>query len=180
MPEETLSVRAADGLHARSPAAAAFARTLGEQLQFQTRLLEAIAEATTEAILVVSPDGRMSYFNERFVQMWQLPPDVIIGRRDEDAMSSGRDKVIDPDAFSARVAYLYEHPLETAEDELRLRDGRIIERYSAPLVDDADETQGRVWFFRDVTEERRAKAASDILALSGELFRSPLDVETDA
>ena len=37
--------------------------------------------------------------------------------------------------------------------------------------------EGRVWFFRDVTDARRAKAASDVLALSGELFTAPLDAE---
>ena len=41
----------------------------------------------------------------------------------------------DPEAFIARIKHLYEHPDEKAHDELRLKDGRVIDRHTAPLRD---------------------------------------------
>jgi signal transduction histidine kinase len=140
-------------------------------------MLESIADSTHDGILVVGLDARMIYFNRRFVDMWHLPPEIVARRDNDEALEWVRDKLVEPEAFFERVAYLYAHPEETSEEELTLVDGRQFERLSAPLPDDEGRPEGRIWFFRDVTEERRAKAASDLLALSGELFGSPLDME---
>jgi diguanylate cyclase (GGDEF)-like protein/PAS domain S-box-containing protein len=63
------------------------------------------------------------------------------------------------EAFLARVKYLYEHPDEKAHDELKLMDGRVIERHSAPLRDARQKYLGRIWYFRDITERERAAEA---------------------
>ncbi|HVM17395.1 MAG TPA: PAS domain S-box protein [Gaiellaceae bacterium] len=127
-----------------------------DDLLFQKSLLEAQTEASVDGILVVSPEGRILSFNRRFVELWEIPDDVIASRSDEAAVAAVRSRLLDPDAFVARVAYLYEHPDEESRDVLELVDGRVIERHSAP-VRDADGTRyGRVWFFRDVTERVRS------------------------
>lgn len=147
------------------------------QLTFQRGLLEAIADASVDGILFVAPDGSISYFNRRFAEMWQIPEEVLAARRDDEAIAAVYAQLVDPEQFVERIKYLYSHPLENSSDELRLRDGRILERYSAPVVDESGAAVGRVWFFRDATDARRAKAASDLLAQSGELFASPLDLD---
>jgi len=141
------------------------------------RLLEAVLEATAEAVLVVAPDGRMAYFNRRFVELWAIPEDVVVSRRDDEALAAVRGQLVDPAAFVDRVAYLYDHPFEESADELRLRDGRLLERHSAPVLDDRGTVHGRVWFFRDVTDARRGQAISELLAQSGDLFGSPFDID---
>src|SRR5690606_24166155 len=65
------------------------------------------------------------------------------------------DKLADPQAFLDRVAHLYAHPDETARDEIALKDGRVFDRYTAPVRSADGERYGRIWFFRDVTAERR-------------------------
>jgi hypothetical protein len=45
------------------------------------------------------------------------------------------DKVEDPDAFIERVEYLNSHRDEKSRDELRFKNGKIFDRYSAPLVE---------------------------------------------
>ena len=148
-----------------------------ERLQYQTRLLEAIAETSLDGILVVAGDDRIVYFNRRFVDMWAIPDAVMRRRSDDAALSAVRDMLVDPQAFLDRVSYLYDHPEKESNDELKLRDGRVLERFSAPVLDSAGEAHGRVWFFRDVSEVRSGQSASEILALSGDLFAAPLDVE---
>ena len=39
--------------------------------------------------------------------------------------------------------------------ELELKDGVILDAYSSPVVGKDDEHYGRIWTFRDMTEQRR-------------------------
>ena len=126
-------------------------------LRFQKTLLEAQSEASIDGILVVSTEGKITSFNQRFVEMWQIPEEVISTRSDEAALQAVLDKLIDPQEFLARVAYLYEHTNEESRDEILLKDGRAFDRYSAPVKGKGGTYYGRVWCFRDVTERKRAE-----------------------
>jgi PAS domain S-box-containing protein len=128
-----------------------------EALRFQKTLLEAQSEASIDGILVVSAEGKITSFNQRFVEMWQIPEEVISTRSDEAALQAVLDKLIDPQEFLARVASLYEHTDEESRDEILLKDGRAFDRYSAPVKGKDGTYYGRVWYFRDVTERKRAE-----------------------
>jgi PAS domain S-box-containing protein len=125
------------------------------EVRFQKTLLEAEGEASIDGILVVSEEGQILSYNARFVELWGIPPEVVEARSDEGAIRSVLDQVQDPEAFRARVAYLYAHPDEVARDEIALRDGRVFDRYSAPVRSSDGERYGRIWFFRDVTPQKR-------------------------
>src|SRR5450631_724968 len=64
----------------------------------------------------------------------------------------------DPDAFLARVRYLYAHPEEAGQEELETSDGRFIDRHTGALRNEAGQYLGRVWFFRDITDRKLAEA----------------------
>jgi hypothetical protein len=53
---------------------------------------------------------------------------------DEEVLQSVLDKVDDADAFQQKVSCLYAHTHHTSLDEIRLVDGRVLERYSAPIA----------------------------------------------
>ncbi|MDQ3938017.1 MAG: GAF domain-containing protein [Chloroflexota bacterium] len=150
----------------------------GDSLPTAAKLLQAITDAAIDGILVVARDGEMVYFNDRFLAMWDIPPSVAANRSDADALNAVSDKLVEPNEFRARVAYLYEHPLEESRDEIRLLDGRVLDRYSAPVLDEAGQPWARAWFFRDVSKIRTAQEEAELLARSGEMFGSSLDVET--
>jgi light-regulated signal transduction histidine kinase (bacteriophytochrome) len=67
--------------------------------------------------------------------------------------------MVDPLELLCRVEYLDLHKHEKCREEIALKDGRIIDRYSAPMLGAGDEYLGRVWYFRDITERRRADEA---------------------
>jgi PAS domain S-box-containing protein len=123
---------------------------------YLTALLAAQQEASLDGILVVGLDGSILSYNGRFVAIWGLAREVIASRSDELAIKSVLDKLVDPRGFLARVQHLYAHPEETSLDEIELNDGRTLERYSAPVRDDA-RMFGRIWFFRDITDRKRAE-----------------------
>ncbi len=120
-------------------------------------LLEATLESTADGLLVVDASGRIERFNQKFSAMWRLPADVL-APRDERALGFVLDQLQEPAAFLARVHKLYAQPEAESFDVLRLRDGRVFERYSLPQRL-AGEVVGRVWSFRDVSERAHAEEA---------------------
>jgi PAS domain S-box-containing protein len=133
-------------------------RTRGEEeLRFKNTLLTTVQEASIDGILVVDQGGKFMAHNQRFVRMWGIPDDIMETRRDDLALKFVRDQLVEPEAFAARVRYLYDHPTETSSDEIHLKDGRVLDRYSAPVIGPDQEHYGRVWYFRDVTERIEAE-----------------------
>ncbi len=72
-------------------------------------------------------------------------------------MHSVVSQLRDPETLLARVDYLYQHRSDDSHEEIDLRDGRVIDRYSAPMIGEHGKYYGRVWFFRDITERRQAE-----------------------
>ena len=121
-------------------------------------LLEATLESTADGILVVGRDGRITRFNQSFAAMWRLPPELLAAGDAERATRFVLDQLQEPQDFLDRLEALHAEPESEGFDTLRLRDGRVIERYSLPQRL-AGEVTGRVYSFRDVTERARAEQA---------------------
>jgi two-component system cell cycle sensor histidine kinase/response regulator CckA len=126
-------------------------------LQENQAILLATLESTQDGILVVARDGSVSHSNARFAELWSIPPGQLALRDDRAWIEYVRPQLRDPDAFVARIQQLY-GTAERSGDTVLLRDGRILERWSAPLIRDGQQ-QGRVWFFRDVTASHQAQQA---------------------
>ena len=121
--------------------------------------------------------GRMLSFNRRFVELWELPAEVVASRSDAAALEAIETKLAEPQEFYERVAYLYGHPDERSRDEIELVDGRILERYSSPVHGAEGELFGRVWYFRDITELRRGQEIATVLAAASDLLASTTEIE---
>jgi sigma-B regulation protein RsbU (phosphoserine phosphatase) len=125
------------------------------ELSPDVALALAQAEAGPDGLLVVSPEGRMVFRNKRFAEIWRFSPTVLGSEDDDVALEAAAQRVADPEAFTERVRRLYE-ARAGGHDDIVLRDGRVIERFGAPLFDADDAYLGYAWYFRDVTSQRRA------------------------
>ncbi|WP_156921899.1 putative bifunctional diguanylate cyclase/phosphodiesterase [Azorhizobium doebereinerae] len=128
-----------------------------DALEFTNLLLKTQMETSPDGIVVVDETGRIISVNRQFWEMWRIPP-VAPGDDNGPVLAALAARMKDPQAFIARVLYLFEHPEQAAHDELETTDGQVIERHSAGLHTAGNSYLGRVWFFRDITARRRAEA----------------------
>ncbi|MGC2537254.1 MAG: EAL domain-containing protein [Candidatus Sulfotelmatobacter sp.] len=135
-----------------------------EALLFKTALLEAQAETTIDGILAVDESDHIVLANKQFGRNFEIPDDQLSTRDDLIVLKHVTDRVEDPDAFIERVEYLNSHRDEKSRDELRLKNGKIFDRYSAPLVDSRRQYRGRIWYFRDITDRKVAEGRVQYLA----------------
>ena len=124
------------------------------ELENSVSLLSATLESTADGILVVDADGRIVGSNRKFRELWRIPDEVMATGDDELVIRSVLEQLTDPDAFVSKVKELYANPDEESFDTLSFRDGRLYERFSLPQRV-GDESIGRVWSFRDVTDRSR-------------------------
>ncbi|HEU5299957.1 MAG TPA: PAS domain S-box protein [bacterium] len=127
-----------------------------EELAQSLSVLRATLESTTDGILVVDGTGRIVDFNQRFVEMWRIPREVMERRDDAEAVRFVLEQLKDPGAFQAKIRELYATPDATSYDVIEFADGRVFERYSQPQRINGVSV-GRIWSFRDVTERRRTE-----------------------
>ncbi len=140
-----------------------------EELRFANIILSTQQEASIDGILVVDENGKMISFNQRFVDMWSIPFEVIESKSDERALESVLGKLRDPEEFLLKVKYLYENKHEASRDEIPLKDGRTFDRYSASMIGTENKYYGRVWYFRDITERKQAEELLSSMSLTDEL-----------
>ncbi len=158
--------------------------TRTDELQFKNTILLTQQEASPDGILVVDEEGQIISCNQRFVDLWDVPPDILESQSDERALQWVLDKLTAPQEFLARVQYLYAQRSEKSHEEIALVDGRTFDRYSAPMFGANEKYYGRVWYFRDITDRKRAEEAlqqrsRELLLLSqvGQMFSSSLELE---
>jgi len=132
-------------------------REAKRELEHKTRelaqslaMMRATFESTSDGILVTDYDGRVTDFNQHFVEMWRIPADALATGSHQTLLEVVSPRLSDPAAFLARIKQIYqERPPET-HDILHLSDGRVVERFSK--VQKIEERNvGRVWSFRDIT-----------------------------
>ena len=143
-----------------------------KELIFKNALLQAEAETTLDGILVVDNENRVILSNRRFAEIVGVPQAVVDAGDDAALLRSAADVVEDLPRFIRKIEYLYDHPEEKSEDEIRLKDGRTLERYSSPMRDPPGAYLGRIFYFRDITERirstERMKLWSEVLDQSAE------------
>ncbi len=127
-----------------------------KELKTTLSLLHATIESTTDGILVVNLAGEIVGFNEKFLEMWNIPQYIMDSRDDNEALNFVLSQLKDAGAFLKKVKDLYSQPDSESYDLLEFKDGKIFERYSKPQKLDG-KSVGRVWSFRDITEKKKVE-----------------------
>lgn len=130
-------------------------RAIEKEVRLKNTILQTEQETALDAILVVGENGEILTRNRKFLDLWKIPDSLADDRHDSQVLEHAAGQVADAAAFLAQVRDLYGNRSTISTDEFSLNDGRVIERYSAPVAGDDGTYYGRIWYFRDVTEARR-------------------------
>ena len=119
--------------------------------------LRATLESSQDGVLVTDLSGRIRHFNQRFVQLWDMP-EALLQRHDDDAVLEWmRRSVTEPLAYMHQLAAIDAVATLHASDELRLQSGMVLERITVPQSTDG-KPSGRIFSFRDIS----ARIAADV------------------
>ncbi len=121
-----------------------------EEIKKEKSLLDSITATSLDGILVINLQGKVVFYNDKFVKLWKIPARLIALKDDEKLLSFVIDQLKDPKEFLVKVKYLYRRPLMISSDRIDFKDGRVFDRTSVPQKIDG-KVVGRVWRFRDDT-----------------------------
>ena len=138
-----------------------------DELNFRNLILSTQLETSMDGILVVNGKREWISYNQRFLDMWGVAPEIAAGKDSRLALESVRSLVTEPEYFLQRVEELYKNEAARSQEEIELLDGRVFDRYSAPMIA-GDQYFGRVWYYRDLTDQKLAERS---LRQSEEMLR---------
>ncbi|MEO7852134.1 MAG: EAL domain-containing protein [Rubrivivax sp.] len=134
--------------------------------------LQATLESTADGILVTDLVGRVRVFNRRFAQIWGVPEDLLQSRQDTAVADWMRRSVADAETYQRRLRSIQDATLLNASDRLTLHSGQVLERVTRPLWC-RGQAMGRVYSFRDLSEQLAANHRIEELSLTDALTGLP-------
>lgn len=140
-----------------------------EELRSAGRLLRAQAETSPYGVVAADAEDKVIFWNRRICDLFDIPDDVVVAGKEEGYLQWAAERVVDPEEFVNRVLELYADQQARGRDEIDLKDGRTLERYSSPLIDEEGLHRGRIWYYHDITERKKAET---VLRQSEEKFRA--------
>ena len=126
-----------------------------EELRMKLMFLEGVANSSIEGFLVVDPFGQIILQNQRTIDLWKIPKDVLEDTDGLKQVEHVKSMTVNPEKFVEEINYQIEHPNEKSRDELELIDGTVLERYSSPVNGPDGVNYGRIYSFHDITERKK-------------------------
>ncbi len=123
-------------------------------LENSLSLLNATLESTADGILVVGMNGVYHDFNSRFLEIWNLAPEMMESLDESEILTICMNQTTDPERNIERTKEVSGDPDREWMDVIEFKDGRVVERYSRPQKL-GGKTVGKVFSFHDITERRR-------------------------
>ncbi|MBP9722897.1 MAG: EAL domain-containing protein [Gammaproteobacteria bacterium] len=126
-------------------------------------LFRSTLESSNDGILIIDNNGKLIDWNEKFFEIAKIPKEALENASEQIGLEYIFNQVKDPQALMIELGRLEEeNSMKGDFGEVEFIDGRTIERYTQPLILD-NKPVGRVWCFKDITEEKEHKNRINIL-----------------
>ncbi|MES2537561.1 MAG: ATP-binding protein [Pseudomonadota bacterium] len=146
-------------------------------------MMRATLESTTDGIVAIDGNYKITSFNEKLIEMWRIPKEIVESQEQPLLARFFSEQIRSPQQFLDRVAEIYAASPPETYDLLEFADGRFVERFSRIQVVN-QKNVGRVWTYRDITERLRVEDALrdetrilELLNETGTALASTLNLE---
>ncbi len=143
-----------------------------DELERRIAELAATLESTADGILVLDLSGRIRNFNQKFAAMWDVATDLLASRDDTAVFEWMSQCSKQPRDYLQRLAAIDNDVFLQTTDIIELKSGRILERTTLPQ-NTRGRPIGRVFSFRDITEQVEAMRRIDTLSHTDALTGLP-------
>ncbi|HUL00035.1 MAG TPA: ABC transporter substrate binding protein, partial [Nitrospirota bacterium] len=126
-----------------------------QQLERWNLILSTEQETSLDGIIVVDESNTIVSHNRRLIEMWGIPPELVEAREDMPLWRLLTSLIADTEEFAKKIICLYENKGEKSHGEIILKDERVFEHYSSPMISAAGTYFGRIWYFRDITDRKK-------------------------
>jgi len=138
-----------------------YCQLLEKKVQSRTNTLKqslslkrATLDSSADGMLVADSKGKVVDYNQRFLELWGLTKCMVEKKEVATVLNRVAALFEDEDFFMAEVVNISNKKDKAATRQYALKDGRFFEVFTQPYA--ADEIiVGRVWSFRDVTQQMR-------------------------
>ena len=126
-----------------------------EKLIESENRLSSLISNLDSAVLLENEKREISIVNKKFCEIFSIPsqPEKLLGQDCVKLLKESKGFFEEPEKLETRINKLIKDKKVILGDELRLIDGRILERDYIPISQDR-EYKGHLWTYRDVTLSR--------------------------
>lgn len=122
-----------------------------KELRLAVAVMRTTLDSVGEGVLVVAENQQISYYNKRFVEIWEIPTVEITAHLTEQVITSMINKSLDPKFFREIVDKANSGQEIGNDITIKLNNKNVIAVKSYPQLLE-DKNVGRVWSFRDITK----------------------------
>ncbi|MCW8443355.1 EAL domain-containing protein [Fluoribacter gormanii] len=143
-----------------------------ESLQQSLSLLRSTFESSADGILVIDLNNKLIDCNSKFISMWNIPQSMLETDDGSIFLYYMLNQLIKPREYLADVVRLRKNMDEIGRNIVTFKSGKILECYTLPHRLN-EKTIGRVWSFRDITEQANLEKQLKYQALHDPLTQLP-------
>lgn len=125
-----------------------------------------------DGIVMADAQGNITSYNRYFLELWEIPEDIFNSINSARALEYMFDRLTDSEEFRNSINVLSERKDLIKQEEIKLKDGRILDVYTSPILSPSGIYSGRIWHFRDISKQKQSEQK---LRESEEKFRSMVE-----